>query len=194
MSILGSIFGTPPDHGAEKANQKVVTAPEFDITQYVKKLGVSIGVLAGASASALKLFHVKEITTGIVAAALGLTAAALLGVCMVAAVDIAARAYVTRSTAKPEPVDGGPAGTDAAGTGGLPVGTVSQKLLVWLEGEAQPRLVLAVAGDGDKSKYLLSGDEVGERDQSKGSVPSLEGSPAWHDAKKIRAVKAAGWP
>lgn len=191
MSILGSIFGTPPDHGGEKAKKEVVTAPEFDLTQYVKKLGVSIGVLAGASASALKLFHVKEITTGIVAAALGLTAAALLGVCMVAAVDIAARAYVTRSTAKPEPepepVDGEPAGTS-----GLPVGTISRKLLVWLEGEAQPRLVLAVAGDGDKSRYLLSGDEVGERDQGDVSVPSLEGSPAWHDVDQIRAVKAAG--
>jgi hypothetical protein len=49
----------------------VVTAPEFDITQYAKKLGVSIGVIAAAAARALKLFKVEQVTSGMAIAAFG---------------------------------------------------------------------------------------------------------------------------
>jgi hypothetical protein len=176
-----------------KPGDEVVTAREFDITQYVKKLGVSIGVLAGASAGALKLFKVEQITPGIVAAALGVTAVGLLGVCLVAAVDIAARAYVTAATPDPDPSPE-PDDDGKAAAVPLPVGAVPQKMLAWLEGESQPRLVLAVAGDGEKSKYLLSGSEVGERDRGDDLVQSAEGSPSWHDAKQVRALRAAGLP
>jgi hypothetical protein len=177
-----------------KTGDEVVTAREFDITQFVKKLGVSIGVLAGAAAAALKLFKVEQITPGIVAAALGVTAVALLGVCFVSAVDIAARAYVTRGNADdpdPSPKSGGD-GDDAATP--LTVGAVPQKMLAWLEGESQPRLVLAMAGDGEKSKFLLSGSKIGERDRGDDLVQSLEGSPSWYEEKKVRAVRAAGLP
>jgi hypothetical protein len=190
---------------SSKTGDEVVTAREFDITGYTKNLSASIGVVAGATAAALKLFGNAHITSGIVAAGLGVTAVALLGICFISAVDIAARAYVTRGLPKTDPKpdagcgcagkpDPKPEDPKPAPPSPLPIGAVSRRVLVWLEGESQPRLVLAVAGDGEESKYLLSGDEIGERDQGEGSVPSLEGPPAWHDAKEVRAVKSADWP
>ena len=38
MSVIGKLFGTPPDHKEEKKEHEIVEAPEFDVTQYAKKL------------------------------------------------------------------------------------------------------------------------------------------------------------
>jgi hypothetical protein len=208
MSSLfdNALFGTPPTHTTEKNEEGgknlAVKAPEFDITQYVKKLSVSLGLLAAASAAALKVLG-KTTPSGLVAACLGVTAVGILGVCLISAVDIAARAYVTRGQ-QPNSADP-PTGTD--GKDNVPVGTPatpppaiavpSGRVLAWVEGYEQPRLVLAITGDGAESKYLLSGDTKGSRPDGTTTVASLEGRPAWHDAKEVtavRAVKLADWP
>jgi hypothetical protein len=215
MGLLDfALFGTPKQTAESQVGGEnvAVKAPEFEITQYVKKLSVSLGLLAAASATALKLFDSSKTPPGIIAACLGVTAVGILGVCLISAVDIAARAYVTRgqqptpNNPPPGPVDqgGAPAAQTAAATAPAPTPTAlptiavsPDRVLAWLEGDEQPRLVLAVTGDGAASKYLLSGDGRGSRKDGDDAVPSLEGIPSWHDSKEVhavRAVKLTDWP
>lgn len=51
MGLLdNALFGTPQNHDQDKQDKAVapVQAPEFDVTQYAKKLAIVIGVLAPA--------------------------------------------------------------------------------------------------------------------------------------------------
>lgn len=199
MGLIGKLVGTPQDHKEEKAKAKVVTAPEFDITQYAKKLGVSIGVIAAAAASALKLFKVEQVTSGMVIAAFGLTAAALLGVSIVMAVDLAARAYLTGSSS-------GGSGSDGAGdeprkeeseAGGpdsmseliaAPPGTA-----VWLENDEEPHPVLGISTVGGKVSYLVAAGSTIKRPSDHDGVKAIDGSPEWLPSEAIQAVKPAKW-
>jgi hypothetical protein len=215
MGLLDSpIFGTPPEHTTEKREEGgknlAVKAPEFDVTQYVKKLSVVMATLAAGAAGVLKAIEGTDTPPGILAACLGVVAVGILGVCLISAVDIAARAYVTRgqnesSDEAATPPDkkadaqgpAKPAPTTEPAPGGLAVGGPSSRMLAWLEGDDQPRLVLAVTGDGTTSKYLLSGEDRGTRKDGDVTVTSIEGRPAWHDGKEVsalRAVKLADWP
>src|SRR3978361_33362 len=94
MGLIGNLFGVPKEHKKEKAEHEVVQVPEFDITQYAKKLGLTVTVLAAACVAALKTFDVDN-TEGIVIAIFGVIAAAMLGVSLVMAADLASRAYLT---------------------------------------------------------------------------------------------------
>ena len=69
-------------------------APEFDLTQVAKKLALSIPVLAVALVGALKALGVKDATDPVfVVAALGVTAAGVLALGLVAAADVLGRSY-----------------------------------------------------------------------------------------------------
>jgi hypothetical protein len=184
MGLIANLLGTPKEHEKEKAEKEVVKVPEFDITQYAKKLGVTIGVIAAAAAAALKLFKVEEVTPEIVIGALGLTAAALLGVSLVMAVDIAARAYLT-GEGSAEKAGETPPDSDLVAA---PAGT-----MVWLADDDDPHPVLAITYDGNHtSAYLVAAGSTVERNQGSQRVKAIGGAPKWHSAAEIRAVKQTG--
>lgn len=163
MGILDNpLFGTPK--ASDSAGEEVVKAREFDITQYGKKMAVLIGVLVPAIVGALKLFHVKEISDAMVIASLAVTAVGILSASFVMAVDMIARALVTRRTETKEerPPDG--------------------PHYVRIKGSNDPRPVFAVRDEGgDDSSFLVP---TGERL----SDPSgFDGPLRWVPAKKVRA-------
>ncbi|HEY0392178.1 MAG TPA: hypothetical protein VGC63_10735 [Solirubrobacterales bacterium] len=192
MGIVGKLFGTPPDHKEEKKEHEIVKAPEFDVTQYAKKLAVVIGVLAPAIAGTLKALKIEHVSSGMVIGAFGVTAAALLGVSLVMAVDVAARAYLTvgkpvdKEADKTTDEDGKSKGEIAA----APPGTS-----VWLEGDDEPHPLLAIAGDGsDSSSYLIASGPTIERRGGGKDVTAIDGSAKWHPASDVRAIRPREWP
>jgi hypothetical protein len=191
MGLLdNALFGTPPNHDQDKQDTAVapVQAPEFDVTQYVKKLAIVIGVLAPALIAALKLFNVKEVTPGIVIGALAVTAVALLSVSLIMAVDLASRAYLTRGEASTD----GHHGVDHTSQPGLIA--AEPGTLVWLEGDDEPRSVLAIAGDGTgASSYLAVSGPALERPFGDRRVVVFDGAPTWHSADKTKAYRLPNW-
>ena len=202
MGVVGGLFGTPKKHEDEKEKLEVVQAPEFDITQYAKKLAVVVGVIAPAAVGAMKLFNVKEVTPGIVIGAFGLTAAALLGVSLVMAVDLASRSYLAgvgqqrkarereEGKNKDDPDKGG-SGDDGP-PGGSKLIEAPRGMVVWLADDPDPHPVLALAGDGAKaSSYLIASGSTATRAHG---MKAIDGAPKWHPASEITAVSAAKWP
>jgi hypothetical protein len=171
MGVLDGLVGTPPNHEREKVEHEVVKAPEFDITQYAKKLGLAVAAFSPAIVAALKSFGVHDISTPIVIASLGLTAVALLSASLVMAVDLAARAYLTRR---------GPVAEESpASTGSKRMGAITpapKGLLVWLEGEEEPRPVLGLREEGDGSNsYLVAEGAVVARSQGGKQIEAIDG-------------------
>jgi hypothetical protein len=193
MGLIGNLFGVPKEHEKEKAEHEVVQVPEFDITQYAKKLGVTVTVLAAACVAALKSFDVTN-TEGIVIAIFGVIAAAMLGVSLVMAVDLASRAYLTGAGAaqkdkeeKAKPASNGP-------PPGTEIVAAQPGTMVWLEDDDQPHPVLAIATAGGKtSSYLVVAGSKVSRSRGEKSVDAIDGSPKWHQASAIRAMKPAKW-
>jgi hypothetical protein len=103
-----ALFGSPKPSG--EAGAEVIKAREFDITQYGKKMAVLIGVLAPAIVGGLKVIWGDQVTPAMVIAALGVTAIAIFSASLVMAVDMIARALVTREAK--------PAAAPAASNGG----------------------------------------------------------------------------
>lgn len=194
MGILDlPIFGTPKGHKAAKqSDDAIVKAPEFDVTQYAKKLAVVIGVIAPATAGALKLLKVNQITPGIAAAALGVTAAALLAASLVMAVDIAARAYLTRG----QPATGG-GGDDGGGSPKQDTAIIAtaKGSVAWLEGSEEPRPILAIRTERDgTNSYLLAAGSTVERTRNGKPVKAIDGAAKWHAEADVRAIRPGGWP
>jgi hypothetical protein len=195
MGLIGKLLGTPKEHEEEKDKHEVVKTPEFDITQYAKKLAVVITTLAVAGTAALKGFDVGQ-TEGMVIAIFGVIAAAMLGVSVVMAVDLAARAYLAGAGAAEKEAkgdDGGSGDGDPPSGSGLvavPPGTV-----VWLEDDDEPHPLLAISGPtGEKAgPYLVAAGSRVSRPQGDKSVDAIAGAPKWHSADKIRAVKPPKW-
>lgn len=191
-SLDSKIFGTPKNRETEKENE-VVKAPEFDLTQYAKKLAVMVPVVAGAVAGALKLFGVEKIDSAMVAGGLAVTAAALLGASLVMAIDLASRAYLAGGGSSKEGDGTSEASVDASPDGNIipaPPGTV-----VWLDEDNDPHPVLALSGDGGKtSAYLVAGGEPIDRFDGERKVLAINGAPQWHPAEDVRAVKSSEWP
>lgn len=184
MEILGPIFGTPKDHGEEKKTNEVVTAPEFDITQYAKKLGIIIGPLVAAVLGALKAADIVN-SDAIVVAAIGLAAVALFGICLISSVDLAARAYLTAS---------GATANETADSPDSDIVPAPRGMLAWLEDGDDPYPVLAISGDGAKaSSYLVASGGSVQRQQGDKDVTAIDGAPKWLSADKIRAVRPAKW-
>jgi len=184
MGILDNpLFGTP--QASDSTGEEVVKAREFDITQYGKKMAVLIGVLVPAIVGALKLFHVKEISDAMVIAALAVTAVGILSASFVMAVDMIARALVTRQTGGDGEKKSAPSGaTGAAGGGPAPTGPGSSPgtQFVRIKGSDDPRPVFAVRDEGgDDSAFLVP---IGAK---LSDPPGFEGPLRWVPAKKVRA-------
>lgn len=193
MGIIGKLFGTPPEHKEEKDKHEIVKAPEFDITQYAKKLALVLGVLAPALAGVLKALKVEHVSSGMVIGAFGVTAAALLGVSLVMAVDIAARAYLTVGEA--EEKDGDKAAKEKTGDPKTGLVAAAPGTMVWLEGDDDPHPLLAIAGDGTaSSSYLVAAGSAIERRAGGKDVPAVDGPAEWHPASEVRAIRPRKWP
>jgi hypothetical protein len=192
MSAIGKLFGTPPDHKEEKKEHEIVEAPEFDVTQYAKKLALVLGVLAPAIAGVLKALKVEHVSSGMVIGAFGVTAAALLGVSLVMAVDIGARAYLTIGKAE------GEAGKGDAAKGGAAKGDLVAAVpgtMIWLEGDDDPHPLLAISGDGtEASSYLVAAGSTIERRGGGKDMAAVDGPPEWHPASAVRAIRPRKWP
>ena len=190
MGILDlPIFGTPKDHAEEKEKHKVVETPEFDITQYAKKLGVIVPTLIGAVLAGLKATDVvKNYSDAIVVASIGLAAVAILGICLISAVDLAARAFLAGPGAAQKKEDDGGAPPAAS------VVPAPRGMLAWIEGSDEPHPVLAIAGDGEKaSSYLIAdGGKVAHHLGGK-TVEAIDGAPKWTAADKVRSLVPSKW-
>jgi len=187
MGLIGSVFGVPKNREEEKKNE-VVKLPEFDITQYGKKLGLIVGSIVTATFTAMEVLKVKNVTEGMVIASLGVAAAALLGVCLLMAVDLAARAFITASgAASKSDAEDPPSDSEMVA---VPPGTV-----VWLADGDEPHPLLAIATNrGEASSYLLAAGAKVSRTRGGASIDAIGGTPKWHAADEVRAVKPAEWP
>lgn len=189
MGLVGRLVGTPPDHVREKEKQQIVDIPEFDVTQYAKKLGVVVGLIVPVIITALKSFGVHDISTPIIVSGLGVTAVVLLSASLVMAVDLASRSYLKRgliAQGERETHEDGAAGS-AGGAVAVPSG-----VLVWLKDREEPQPLLAVArGSDGESSYLVAGGPVIQRRGSDGSPQyAFDGAPEWHPAADIHATTA----
>ena len=196
MGLIGNLFGVPKKHEEEKKDLEVVKAPEFDLTQYAKKLALGIPIFVAAVVAALEEFTDVEQTEAIVIGVLGLVAVALFGVCLVMAADLAARAFITASGAgeKAEKAEDGEKGKGDPAAGSEIV-TASPGTLVWLENTDEPRPLLAIASDGGEvSSYLVAAGSKVTRTQAGKNIEAIGGAPKWHPAAAIQAVKPAKWP
>jgi hypothetical protein len=188
LTLIKKLFGVPPQHKKEKEDHEVVTAPEFDITQYAKKLGIAIGVLVPVIAAALKAW--KGAPTAAVVGALGVTAAALLSIALVSAVDIAARAFLSgegsaQNKDESDDEDAAPTEVIAAPAG----------MQVWLKEGDRPHPVSALSSDGKKvTAYLVATGSTQERTVDGKPVKAIDGTVKWCDAGEVQAVRADGWP
>jgi hypothetical protein len=188
MGLIGNVFGVPKKHEEEKKEHEVVRLPEFDITQYGKKLGLIVGTVVAAAFTAMEVAGVEEVTEGMVIASLGVAAAALLGICLLMATDLVARAYITASGAAEEPAaEDPPTGSEVVAT--------SPGTMVWLENGDEPHPLLAIATNGgEASSYLIAAGSKVSRTRAGTSVDAIGGAPKWHAADAVRAVKPAEWP
>jgi hypothetical protein len=189
MGVVGDLLGTPKEHEKEKVEHEVVTMPEFDITQYAKKLALAVPVIVGAAAAILEELEVKQ-SEPIVIAEIGLVAVALFGVSLVMAIDLAARAYIAASGAADKKSGEQPKAPADSEVVSVPAGS-----MVWLEGNEDPHPLLAIAHDGEKtSSYLVASGSTVQRNHGSEDLKAIDGAPTWHEADAVRAVKPAEWP
>jgi hypothetical protein len=186
-----ALFGTPKKHEQEKEVNEVVKTPEFDITQYAKKLGLTVGILLAAAVAALKAAGVEELTDpAVLVGILAVVAVGLLSASLVMAVDLAARAYLNgESSAVTEEKE------KAGSTAGDPrVVPMPRGTLVWLQGEESAHPLLAIARDaaGADSYLVASGSsvELGPVGQAQ---KAIGGAPKWEPAEKIRGIRPPKW-
>lgn len=174
--LLKSIVGQPADHDKDKEDPKKATvqAPEFDITQYAKKLGVAIGVLVPAILGVLKLAKV-DVSTPIMIATLGVTAAALIGVSLAVAADILGRVYADRSSKW---------GSAAAATGP----SSSPLMTVWLSGEDKGCPVVAIERSESGTSYLILSGSTSKKTVGNEEVEAYDEKPSWVAESKITAA------
>jgi hypothetical protein len=179
--IIKRLVGTPKEQVDKNDKEKApVQAPEFDITQYAKKLGVVVGVLFPVVLGALKAAKVG-ITPGIVEASLGVTAAGLLGVALASAADILGRVYAHRSVCwAPSKPDGT---TSQLGPSGL-LGTV------WLTANDGPHPVLAIERDGHQTLYLILRGSTSSKKVAGKEIDVYDSGPTWISQDQVIAFAA----
>lgn len=174
--LLKSIVGQPTDHEKDKADPKKATVqtPEFDITQYAKKLGVAVGVLVPAILGVLKLAKV-DVSTPIMIATLGVTAAALIGVSLAVAADILGRVYADRSS--------------KWASAGAAAGPASGPLMtVWLSGEDEGCPVVAIERGENGTSYLVLRGSTSKKKVGNEEVEVYDEKPSWVEESKITAT------
>jgi hypothetical protein len=180
-------------HQEEEAKREVVKAPEFDLTHFAKRAALAIPVFAAACGTVLKELDIVDPSDAIVIAIFGVVAAALLGASLVMAADLAARAFVTGVGEAKKEQDGAaetdpPADSEVVAA---PPGTTA-----WLENDDEPHPLLAIKTAGEEaSSYLLAvGSTVTRPQGGQERVEAIDGTPKWHPAEAIRAIRPAKWP
>jgi hypothetical protein len=200
LKLLKSMVGQPAEHEQDKKDpgKALIQAPEFDITQYAKKLGVVVGVLVPAVLGALKAANV-DVSTPIMIATLGVTAAALLGVSFVVAADILGRVYADRSAkwslgsdaasgataGRPGAAAGGHAG--AAGAPGGPEALMT----VWVSGGTEACPVIAIERGESETSYLILQGSTSRKQLGGREVEVYDGRPTWIEESEIAACAVA---
>jgi len=193
MGLLSnSLFGTPKKHEQEKEENEVVKAPEFDITQYAKKLGLIVGILLAAAVAALKAAGVEELTDpAVLVGVLAVVAVGLLSASLVMAIDLASRAYLSGEGSASDGDGKAKADATAGDSRAVPM---PRGTLVWLQGEETAHPLLAIAHDaaGVDSYLVASGSsvEIGPAGQGQ---KAIAGAPKWEPAEKIRAIRPPKW-
>jgi hypothetical protein len=184
MGLLDwKIFGVPENHEADKTSDKAtVDAPEFDVTQYAKKLAVIVGVVFPAAIAVAKAANV-DITPSIVVAGFVVTATSLLAVSIVMAVVVGARAYVTAHASKPA-YDASAQASSTSETTPAPPG-----MKVWLIVHDDPFVVLAIGRAGDSISYLVAGGARSQRPVT-GQAAGIQAydAPTWTSKDEVTAV------
>jgi hypothetical protein len=175
-ATLGRLVGHPKDHATEKAdpNKATIQAPEFDITQYAKKLGVAIGVLIPGLLGVLKAAKV-EISTPVMVGALGVTAAAMIGISLAVAADILGRVYADRSVKW--------SGAASNGGGGVP----SSSMTVWLSGETEACPVVTIDRSNGQTSYLVLKGSTSKKTVDGKDVEVYDGKPTWVEESEVTA-------
>ncbi len=199
--LIRRVVGTPKDHDKAVKDHAVVVAPEFNITQYAKKLALVVGVILPAIVTGLKAAGVTDLSDPIVIGALGVVAASLIGVCLVMAVDIASRAYLTVAGTEPKAADPKPADSTASasapasGSKLTNVVAVPAGSLAWLANDdtAYPVVAMAAGEDGTSSSYLLASGSVITHPGSGSGTRAFSAAPEWHDAKSVDSFRPAKW-
>jgi hypothetical protein len=177
--LLGPIVGAPAGREEEKgdAEKAPIQAPEFDLTQYAKKLAIVVGVIFPAVLAALKAADVN-VTDGIVIGSLGVTAAALIGACLVMAADLAARAYSDRSTRWT---------TGDSGKTATVLDRSPALMTVWLRGETAPCPVVAVDRDKADTAYLVLRGSTSKKGIEGHEIVAYDDAPEWVPASEVTA-------
>jgi hypothetical protein len=175
---------------AEKDGKEVVDTREFDLTKFAKKLGIAIGFLAPAIVGGLESFNQVKVPTAVIVGALGVTAAALLGIAFVSAVDIASRAFLSGEGSAQKKDEG-----DGEESGSAEVIAAPAGMQVWLKEGDGPHPVSAMSSDGKKvTSYLVATGSAQKRSVGGHQVHAIDGTVKWCDAAEVQAVRADGWP
>ncbi len=174
------IFGVPEGHQeATQTPAATVKAPEFDITQYAKKLAVIVGVIFPAAIATAKAAGV-EINSDIVVAGLVVTATALIAVSIVMATDVGARAYVTVHT---------PQTNEATASSGAAVVAAPLGMKVWLKDHGEEAYaVLAIDRTGDSASYLVAGGSTSQKQVPEGTITAYDQAPSWKTDDEVTAL------
>ena len=177
--LLKSIVGEPANHEKDKEDPKKATvqAPEFDITQYAKKLGLAVGVLFPALLGVLKVAKV-DVNPAIMIAMFGVTAAALIGISLAAAADILGRVYADRSS--------------RWGSAAAVSGSASSPLMtVWLSGEDEGRPVIAIERGESGTSYLVLRGSTSKKSVGDEEIEVYDEKPTWVKESEVTAAAVA---
>jgi hypothetical protein len=174
----------------DKKGKEVVEAREFDLTKFAKRYGGAAGILFPIIIGALDKAPGIHITTPIVVGALGVTAAAMLGIAFVSAVDIAARAFLSGEGSAQKKDEADSDKSAATEVIAAPAG-----MQVWLDDGGGPHPVSALSSDGKKvTSYLVATGSSQERTVDGKQVKAIDGTVKWYDAGEVQAIRADGWP
>lgn len=195
MESLKKLLGIPRQNVEEQKKTEVVKTPEFDLTVFAKGLVPGIALVLAGVIAALKEAGVEEVTEPVILlGALAVVTAAVLGMSLVSAVDIASRAFLSgegSAQKKAEEKEGSGEKEEAAASQAVPMPPGS---LVWLKDDDRPLPLLAVSGGGAGSNtYLVASGEVIEAGRAGEGQDAIKGAPKWESEERIAATKPAKW-
>jgi len=194
MADIKVLLGIPSQSTEEQKEEEVVKTPEFDLTKFAKGLVPIIALVLAGVVAALKANGVEEVTEpAVLLGVLAVVTAAVLGMCFLAAVDIAARAFLSGEGSAHKKADEEEAKEDeeAAPSQVIPM---PPGALVWLKDDNRPLPLLAVAGSGTgSSSYLVASGEVAKAGRDGEEQDAIKGAPKWEAEEKVAATKPSKW-
>jgi hypothetical protein len=192
---LKKLLGIPSQSPEEQKKEEVVKTPEFDLTKFAKGLVPIIAVVLGGVVAALKANGVEEVTDpAVLLGVLAVVTATVLGMCFLAAVDIAARAFLSGEGSAQKGTDEGKEDGEKEEAATSQVVPMPPGALVWLKDDDRPLPLLAVAGSGTGSaSYLVASGEVAKVGGDNEKQDAIKGAPKWEAEEKIAATKPAKW-